>query len=168
MTTIVIDIENRAIYSDRRSTRSFAISGGSNDDDEDIFDQFADNTDKVWEKNGFIFTGSGYLSDLVDFAVKYDSGKLPKPKHSHSTAIAFTPDGEIVVYQPKEIKKYFLPNYYMWDVVSHLNDKKYFAIGSGCHYAMGALESGATAKEAMQIAGKLDRKTSTKYSVSVF
>lgn len=65
----------------------------------------------------------------------------------------------LILTEDKKIYTFVDPNNWMEVADDH------YAIGSGMHYAMGAFKHGATPKEAVQAASKLDPSTGTGIKV---
>lgn len=103
---------------------------------------------KVWKlRSGWLVGGCGTLADLMRFRdwVKEFSIGDPRPlKVSTSfSGIMITPEGLVYIYEDA-------------NVIEVPSDAKFYAIGSGHQAALGALYMGATAKQAVEIACKVD------------
>lgn len=109
----------------------------------------------MWD-TPFIVGYSGDLSEVPD-VLEYlgdVTGKIKPPRGRSCEFVALTKD--------KKIFTFMTPN--KWILVDEPN----YAIGSGMHYALGALKTGATPKEAVIAASKLDPMTGLGVKVMEF
>lgn len=90
---------------------------------------------------------AGSVADSENFIIWLKSGDVdvPPPKGNYS-ALIVDPRGRV-----REIEN--------GSVLPVPRGAKFFAIGSGAPYALGALYAGATAAEAVKIAAKIDTNT---------
>lgn len=97
--------------------------------------------------NGAVVGGAGDYNKIVK-SIRYMLGQGDK--------VEGPADGNTMLMMVHNKKVYLSVDY--GDTMMPVRDKK-FAIGSGSSYAMGAMQAGATAKEAIKIAAKLDPDT---------
>lgn len=102
---------------------------------------------KLWksERTGSMFGFSGVESAAILFKEWYENEKDRKDFPDYDDTFTFL-----------EVKKD--ETYWLWfdDMVPIKIDVKYMAIGSGAHYALGAMSAGAIARTAVSIACKYD------------
>lgn len=98
--------------------------------------------------NTFLFGCAGLARD-ADAYVQWALGEVDvKPDFSDFTVMCIDSDRRIWIAQQA----------FMWTEVVPVGNR-FWAIGSGCDYALGALYQGASAKRAVEIASKLDTNT---------
>lgn len=102
--------------------------------------------DKKHSLHGYHFFSSGSVSDIEKLiAVFFDERSLPKPPKNGSlqaTTYVVTPEKDV-----------YMCGFYddeLW--MDHIGWRECTAIGSGSAYAIGAMDAGATAQEAVKIA----------------
>lgn len=84
--------------------------------------------------------------DWFENCIKAGNSKVPTPKmNKNFIGIAVHKNGTIQEYTKA--------------LVAHEVREPYYAIGSGSHFALGALKAGASAKEALEIALYFDRNS---------
>lgn len=91
-----------------------------------------------------IFAGAGDLDDLTKFFDWRRDGGEP-PSIEDGIDVLEVCDEGIFIWGKKFVRL-------------HVNEE-YYAVGSGAHYAMGALAAGCTPKQALSIAASLDSGT---------
>lgn len=96
----------------------------------------------------WLIGGSGNLTQLqqfLDWWVAPTASNVPCPQLNDCHVLVMSPKGKIALYvnscTPIEL------------------DEKFYSVGSGSDYAMGAMEAGADAKTAVKIASKRDPAT---------
>lgn len=105
-------------------------------------------TGKVFPlKSGGMMSGAGYYDHLVEVAAWLDAGgERPKLSEDDPSDIFVVEDG----------KAYFLT----WPYLRKVEIQEgYYAVGSGSHFALGALAMGADARKAIEIASRFDPDT---------
>lgn len=109
-------------------------------------------TSKIFEFDNKLFYKKpfyvGFCGDVdtmqrtLEFFVDPDGWRLPK-KYEATEFVVLTTDGKMFTFSdPRK-----------WIPIN----SKFYAVGSGSHFAMGAMEKGATPKEAVEAAIKLDK-----------
>lgn len=136
MTTVAWD--GRSIAADRRM----------------VGEGIASTTGKLFKlKNGCILSGAGYLDQVLEVAAWINGGckedkkpKFPEDLNEGSSLLLVDPKG----------RAYYLT----WPYLRRLQiNEKFAAIGSGSHFAMGAMAAGADARQAVAIAARFDPNT---------
>ena len=121
----------------------------------------ADNQCGGWVEVGKIFpladgsylTGAGFYDDIVEVAAWLAAGAKEEDKPSLGSR---GDDDSDFIYVGKDGTAYWLTCPFLRKV-RIVN--KYYAIGSGGAFALGALEAGATVEQALAIAAKYDPHT---------
>lgn len=134
MSTVIADRKSRRMVADRKMTlHSTSVA-------------------KVFKVQGFdgapwLLGGAGVMSSLLAFVewFKDPSTETAAPPMEGLHVMAMNYKGQLYLY-------------YGTTQPIHLQDK-FFSIGSGGDYAMGALEAGATPEQALRIASKRDSGT---------
>ena len=101
----------------------------------------------TYEYSDFIIGFAGSASDIVSVSTFFEFPELHKnpPKVRNLTGLVLTEDAKI----------YTFDDYTKWLAIN----QPFAAIGTGAGYALGALESGLSPKEAVKIAMKHDAYT---------
>ena len=156
MTTLIIDFNTKAVYSDSRTTQT-------QDGNETVrFDEDALKLFKVKDK---VLAGVGcaeVLSKVRDNLIIYNNFNfLPKTKRKAAIYLVSKKGDAIEVEEYTTKKKSWLTGYYSWSrVYKQLSTKdSWITDGSGGDYAAGALKQGATPEEAIIVASTLDEYT---------
>ena len=108
--------------------------------------------EKAIGHNGIIYAGAGMAQTVVEFFEWARAGEPKDYKLSHAAndfagLIVRYVDGQPIVWTIEEALK-------AWRV-----DMPFTARGSGVEYALGAMEMGASADQAVQVAAKFDLGT---------
>lgn len=109
--------------------------------------------------DGSYLTGAGYYDDIVEVAHWLNNGA----KEDSKPAIADRqddPKDSDFIYVEKDGTAYWLTCPFLRKIKI---TNKFYAVGSGAGYALGALEAGATVEESLAIAAKYDPDTGSKY-----
>ena len=97
--------------------------------------------------NGCVMAVAGAIGDhfkkFCNWAQNNQEGEVPYPEDDNTTYVLFHKSGVI---------QEFLSDKYSTDLTSHVQ----YAWGSGSSYALGAMASGKSAKQAVEIATKFD------------
>ena len=142
MTTLLLDLKNKKLYTDSRVTSS-NYSGLIKKKKKESFE---DNFVKFYPSKKYMrmYTGTGCVRDIEKVIKTIEAGRQPKIKSKTS------------VWQ--------IDNYPSFKVVSYGNSETYavenvdfLCNGSGGEFAAGAVKAGSTPMEAMDIAIELDR-----------
>jgi ATP-dependent protease HslVU (ClpYQ) peptidase subunit len=149
LTTIVIDRKNRLIASDRQMTY-----GGFKTLSSPKIRRLVTASDECLVASA----GSSEAGTAFDiwFKEKFEgvNSKRPYPRERNFAAVVLYKSGELFLYEqrgyPIEIKG------------------RYFAIGSGSEYALGAVHAGVDLRKAVQISAKLDNGTGFGIQVEGF
>lgn len=106
---------------------------------------------KIARIGNSVFGGAGDMDDLAIFFEWLRNGQPP--------------DERPVFEEPLDILEVASDGIYLWGkkFVRLKIHQPVYCVGSGAHYAMGALAQGATPKQALKIASKLDSGTGTKH-----
>ena len=157
MTTLIIDFNTKAIYTDSRSTSS---------KDGTVAKEFDEDCNKIYQLvNGKVLVGCGCYNAIKKAADNLLSNKgldfLPKTKEYATIYIVSKKGGNIEIEQYETKKKSWLTGNYTWSrVYKQLSTKdSWITDGSGRDYAAGALKQGATPEEAINVASMLDEFT---------
>lgn len=156
MTTLIIDFNTKAVYSDSRSTSSKEGNPAT---------KFEEDHQKVFHiGEGKVVTGCGCADTLKLAANGLLNGRLdflPKTKE-YATIYVVSKKGDILeVEEYRTNKRSWLTGYYSWERIYDrvtLKDS-WITAGSGGDYAAGALKQGATPEEAINVASILDEYT---------
>lgn len=134
MSTVIADVKNRRMLSDKKMTLH------------------ATSVAKVFKVKGYdgeqwLVGGVGSMTMLTQFVewFKDTTTATETPSMENTQALALNSKGQLFLY-------------YATPYPIHIRDK-WFAIGSGGEYAVGALEAGATPEQALRIATKRDANT---------
>lgn len=156
MTTLIIDFNTKAVYSDSRSTSSKEGTPAT---------KFEEDHKKIFPIcEGKVITGCGCADTLKLAANGLLNGCLdflPKTKE-YATIYVVSKKGDILeVEQYETKKKHWLTGYYSWKRIYDRVTLKdgWITAGSGGDYAAGALKQGATPEEAINVASMLDEYT---------
>jgi len=98
---------------------------------------------KLYRINGDILGYAGSAAEGQAFMHWYEDQTREKPDFNDTTVIVLKSDGTIETWEAC-----YFPTI--------MEDHPFYAIGSGSHFAMGAMYAGADPKEAVKIAAKLD------------
>jgi ATP-dependent protease HslVU (ClpYQ) peptidase subunit len=98
---------------------------------------------KIHNVNGDLVGFAGSMAEGLAFVKWYKNKDEEKPEISDTTILVLKYDETIWTYDS---------NYHAVEVT----DKDFYAIGSGSHFAMGAMSAGKNPTEAVRIATKLD------------
>ena len=157
MTTLIIDFNTEAVYTDSRSTSS---------KDETVAKEFKEGCNKIYHlPDGKVLVGCGCYDTIKKAADNLLSNKgldfLPKTKEYATIYIVSKKGDNIEVEEYETKKKSWLTGYYAWGrVCKQLSTKdSWITDGSGREFAAGALKQGATPEEAIKIASMLDEYT---------
>ena len=104
-------------------------------------------------KNGCVLAGAGYLDQVLEVAAWINAGckEDKKPKFPEDLA-----EGSSLLLVDPKGRAYFLT----WPYLRRLQvNEKFVAVGSGAHFAMGAMAMGADARRAVVIAARFDPNT---------
>lgn len=109
-------------------------------------------TTKIQRIKGSIYGGAGNLEQILKM---FEWFKNPDMKPDWK----FQPDFEILELSPDGL--------FVWgsEMIAVPVGMPYYAIGSGAHYALGALECGAPPEEAIRVAHKFDPYTGRELQV---
>lgn len=110
---------------------------------------YVDTAEKIFKISGGYLMMAGSYSEGLIFKKWCKDRTKPKPKLDDFEALEIR--GKKVMYYDEGIEPIPL--------------KAPAAIGTGCQFAMGAMLAGATAKEAVKIASKLDEATGGRIKV---
>ena len=105
---------------------------------------------KLFRINGSIIGVSGIYEQALRF-VEWRRTPDAKPAFADASnfcALELTADGRIL--------------YWGAEMIAIPVEEEYYAIGSGCPYALGAMARGASLKEAVKIAGRWDEATGSE------
>lgn len=157
MTTLIIDFNTKAVYTDSRSTSS---KEGT------VAKEFNEDCDKIYHLgNGKVLVGCGCCETINKAANNLLSGKgldfLPKTKE-YATIYVVSKKGDILeIEKYRTNKRSWLTGYCSWErIYERLTLKDgWITAGSGGDYAAGALKQGATPEEAINVASMLDEYT---------
>ena len=156
MTTLIIDFNTKAVYSDSRSTSSKEGTSAT---------KFEEDHKKVFHIcEGKVITGCG-CADTIELAAQgLLNGHLdflPKTKEYATIYVVSKKGDTLEVEQYETKKKHWLTEYYSWErIYDRLTLKDgWITAGSGGDYAAGALKQGATPEEAINVASMLDEYT---------
>jgi ATP-dependent protease HslVU (ClpYQ) peptidase subunit len=107
---------------------------------------------KIQRIKGSIYGGAGSIEQI---AKMFEWFKNPDMKPDWK----FQPEFEILQLSPEGL--------FLWgiEMIALPVEMPYYAIGSGAHYALGALECGAPVEEAIKIAHKFDPFTGREVQV---
>ena len=171
MTTVIVDRKEGKVYSDSRCTQT-NISGMFNKKEEYTFGK----ANKIYRVHGHVITGCGSLGLLIKVVNKFHTIKaLPKSFFMRSE---FDHDNTTVLVNKRTLGKVYTARYELfvknypfgWKRVSVAKDflgeeYSHSVRGSGMDLALGAMEQGATPKEAITIAAKYDIYTDSDVKV---
>jgi hypothetical protein len=166
MTTIIIDIKDKKIYTDKRATFS---TGG-----DFLTTQFEDNYVKVVPYLNSFVVSVGCLTEgekVYDLISGISGGTKLKTPTRGAKVFVVTLEGstvQIMKYFTKGTplwKKVFLGRYFYWSLEISKSLEGYEIAGSGSTYAEGALAAGATPKEAIIAASICDIYTNSNVDV---
>ena len=142
MTTVIVDLKGRKVYSDTRCTHTKQISRGLFGIGGKTEEIFKDDFRKLWVKNKFTYACSGCVDEVSKFVYLHGSKKEFIPSSSVVVAIDSSTD-EVEVYG----KGYCI-------------DDRYIVIGSGRGLAWRRMYANFTPQEAIIAASKMDKYTS--------
>jgi len=108
-------------------------------------------TTKVFSVKGVLFGTAGLKKDGIlfrEWIERYDRAPSRKPSlNENFSGMLIESSGELTYYGGPDLVPIPMPSGHKW------------SLGSGCDYALGAMEAGASAREAVEIASKLDINT---------
>lgn len=113
--------------------------------------------------DGSIVGGSGNY-DYVMRYFDYLDGLGPMPPFNPDTNMQAT---ILRISKTKRKGKYKMELALCTGDLHEIRDTKFYSIGSGSDYAMGAMAAGATATKAVEIASKLDASTGKDWDILV-
>lgn len=173
MTTIIVDFKNKKVVADKQTTHTYSKEVSAIryflSDTIPINEKSFNITysDKIHKVGDVIITGSGDRNEILRLVQKYEErSHIVEPKTDNVTVLVARSKGDglfVEIYDGKK-GKYFWSKP-TWDMTFKQGDKGYVTIGSGSHYAYGALMAGVSAEEALVAASKSDNHTSAKYDV---
>ena len=156
MTTLIIDFNTKAVYSDSRSTSSKEGTSAT---------KFEEDNKKIFPIcEGKVITGCGCADTLKLAAQGLLNGHLdflPKTKE-YANIYVVSKKGDILeIEKYRTNKRSWLTGYYSWErIYERLTLKDgWITAGSGGDYAAGALKQGATPEEAINVTSMLDEYT---------
>lgn len=171
MTTVVVDLIEKKVYSDSRATCNYSRSHGvlgflglPTKQTEDFF-EFGTKIYRL--QDGSLVTGAGCSSDisLVRHCLEHKEYLVNRKFEGNTRVLHIYQDsGEVVVKVYKGEKVFGGYKCKTADFVLP-KLKRFLSIGSGANYALGALASGATPEQAISAAAKLDDSTDNKIQV---
>lgn len=131
-------------------------SDGRVTDDSDIFSNKCQKIFRLKDSSLLGLAGDAATQEIVDLFNKRDFPTVKKLKalEIDFTGIFVKPDGSIQlveVSRPKEEDKSS-----QWTAIVFEIKEPFIAIGSGSKYALGAMERGATAEQAVKVSIKFD------------
>ncbi len=167
MTTILLDVKNKKLYADKRTTYSHEDYG---------FDEYTDGNLKIHKDmghaNNAVYTGSGSVANLDAFR----KGNTPvSMSDTMAFHIEYSQESKIftvVEAVPAKVKVFsldsFLGKRYYWKKHAYVVTD-YLTAGSGSKYAIGAYLSGYPAERIIpNIVAQLDVGTSSDQNVFNF
>lgn len=108
---------------------------------------------KIWRlKDGSLFSGCGLYDQMVEVVEWLDKGA----KEDKKPWLPNEQESVFVLVSAHDGRGYWLTYPYLRRIPF---TEKFFAIGSGSEYAMGAMAAGLGAKRAVEIAALFDRET---------
>jgi 20S proteasome alpha/beta subunit len=112
-------------------------------------------TKKIFELEHCIFGGAGTIAAIQEFKKFLEGKDFNKEIFSKEVHRS---DFIVIDKKTRQVTTY------CEDLIAEPVDAEYFAIGSGCHYAYGALATGVSVIEAIKIASKFDFNTNNHIS----
>lgn len=112
---------------------------------------------KIHETKDYWLAGAGTLAVILEFK-KYLEGE----EYSKEILSNKEEQTDFILISKKNKKVYICSS--CFPTLQSIK-AEYYSIGSGCHFAYGAMAAGKSAKEAVKIAAKFDRDTNDKVKV---
>jgi hypothetical protein len=179
MTTIIVDIQNRTIYTDKRTTRSRRKTSVLGLVDTWEREGHIDTTTKIVERGDKIYAGCGDREDIRLFIKHHDAGVNYKVTEC-KVFVIHKESGEVYLHSPKRTTLWQsvgrLYKLLLWktddvspNTVERLDgDYGWLTAGSGRRWAANYMYAGLNPEDCIRMASLHDQGTSDSYDKMVY